>query len=177
MNKNYTYVGLIVLLVFITSCKKEISSPVQNLHTDYFTLEEGRYIEYDATEIFHDDASGIHDTTFFKLKTVVGQPYIDNIGRVGREIERYKSFDLGISWQLTDVWTAFLSSDWAELVEENQRLIKLVFAPTFDKSWNINAFNGLNPQTAVYWDIHVPNAINTVLLTPRFASCSRIISP
>lgn len=150
----------ISLAVLFSACKKENTSQSIQLHTDYFPLQEGRYIIYTAQEIVHDDDAGVHDTVKFQLKTVWGEIYEDNLGRVGREFLRYKSYDQGQTWQLTDVWSGFVSSSSAEMVEENQRKIKLVFAPTEDKVWNINSLNNLNAQEAFYENIHQPYSWN-----------------
>lgn len=119
-------------------------------------MTQGRFVVYNATEIIHDDVAAIHDTTSYLLKTIVGNAYTDNEGRVGRELERYKSFDNGISWVFADVWTQFRTGNRAELIEENQKIIKLVFAPTYSKEWDINAFNSASEQNAFYSSIHNP---------------------
>ena len=40
--------------------------------------------------MYHDDASNIHDTTIYQLKTYIGQDYIDNQGRTAKEFKRFK---------------------------------------------------------------------------------------
>ena len=156
MARTKIYICLIALIgLGFCACKKDVEpTTIPELHTNYYSVAEGRYVVYDATEIFHDDDSGIHDTITFQLKTVIGQTYFDNTGREGREFERYKSYDQGVTWVFTDLWTTFLSTTNAELVEENQRKIKLVFAPTSSKQWDINSMNSLAAQYATYDRIH-----------------------
>ena len=48
------------------------------------------------------------------------------------------------------MWTAIIVDSRAELVEENQRKVKLIFAPTEDKSWDINQFNMDGKMLAAY---------------------------
>ena len=43
---------------------------------------------------------------------------------------------------------------------ENQRIIKLVFAPTKNKEWDINSYNSFAPQMAYYENLHAPFSIN-----------------
>jgi hypothetical protein len=150
------------ILIHLAGCKKNETSSAPNLHLDYFSLVEGRYAIYEAQEIYHDDDSGIHDTVNFLLKTVIGDIYQDNLGRSGREFGRYKSFDSGATWQLSDTWVAFSDNLRAELVEENQRIVKLVFAPTESKEWDINAYNSMPEQIAIYENIHESFAINGI---------------
>ena len=49
----------------------------------------------------------------------------------------------------------------AELIEENQRIIKLVFAPTTDKFWNANAYNTYDELNCYYEEIHNPYTVNS----------------
>ncbi len=151
---------VLCFLIFLSACKKDKnSSPVQ-LHTDYSPIEEGRYVIYESTEITHDAAVNQHDTLTFLLKTKIGSIYVDNEGRAAREFLRFISLDTGLTWQLSDTWTTILDGNKLELVEENQRVVKLLFAPTIDKVWDINAYNSFPKQNASYSSIHTPRSIN-----------------
>jgi hypothetical protein len=136
-----------------TSCKKDQAN--YDLHYDYFGLLPGRFVEYNVVEIHHDINQSVqHDTLRYQLKTLIGDTIIDNEGRVARRFIRFKRDNSSQAWTQTDTWTAIIVDRRAELVEENQRLIKLVFAPTEDKEWNVNAFNSQNELQAYYRDIH-----------------------
>lgn len=142
-------------LALLFSCKKDNSNPELNL--DYFGLQKGAFVEYQVTEISHDiDALIQHDTLTYQLRTVIGDTFIDNQGRIANKFLRYKRMNLLENWQLTDVWTTILDDNRAELVEENQRIIKLVFPPSKGKDWNPNAFNNLNAEEFYYAQIHNP---------------------
>lgn len=162
--KNYrVYISLLVLLsiAIVTSCKKESVPP--NFHYTYFDLTPGRYIDYDVMEIDHDINAAIeHDTSRYQLRTLIGDTVIDNEGRIARKFIRFKRPNSSSGWEQTDLWTAIITDNRAELVEENQRIIKLVFAPTITKEWNINAFN-MYPETNVYYDlIHDPKTLGAL---------------
>ena len=158
--KTYFKFSIIILIsilaLSITSCKKKkVDSP--KMYTNYFGLKEGRYVIYDVQEMFHDVAvSPQHDTNFYQLKTVIGNEITDNQGRIVREFKRYKRNKITDVWVFSDLWTAVIENNKAELVEENQRVIKLVFAPTADKKWNPNAFNMLDSLKYYYSNIHSP---------------------
>jgi hypothetical protein len=144
---------LTLILVAFASCKKQDSPP--QFHYDYFDLTEGRFIDYDVMEIDHDvDQSIQHDTSYYQLRTLIGDTVIDNQGRVARKFFRYTRDNSAGTWMLSDVWTALITENRAELIEENQRIIKLVFAPTLSKEWNPNAFNIYDEMTSYYRDIH-----------------------
>lgn len=152
-NRNF-YISLIVLaLLTAVSCKKQTSPP--DFHYDYYDLTHGRYIDYDVMEIAHDVTQAIqHDTLRYQLRTLIGDTIIDNEGRVAKRFIRFKRSNASQPWVQTDIWTTILDQNRAELVEENQRVIKLVFAPTLSKEWNPNAFNMYDEMEAYYRDIH-----------------------
>jgi hypothetical protein len=146
-------------ILLVLSCKKE--SPAYDFHYDYFDLREGRFITYDVTEIRHDDGAVVaHDTMNYQLKTVIGDTIIDNEDRIARKYLRYKRNNSSENWVLSDVWTTIITDRRAELVEENQRMVKMVFAPTISKVWDLNAFNPNNELECYYRDIHEPALIN-----------------
>lgn len=145
----FTMLGLLLLL----ACKK---TPAPYFGYEYFPMEEGRYVEYEVMDIMHDDDVGQHDTTRYILKTVVGEVVEDNEGRAARKMYRY-SYDVN-SGELLDkrVWTQIIDGGRAEVVEENQRKIRLVFAITLEKEWDVNAFNPEDEQEVFYDEIHKP---------------------
>lgn len=155
MFSRYSIISLILLtLLGIASCKKEQSSGPQ-FHYEYFDLTHGRYIDYNVMEVAHDVTLAVkHDTTRYQLRTLIGDTVIDNEGRIARKFIRFKRNNSSSSWVQTDIWTAVIDNNRAELVEENQRIIKLVFAPTLSKVWNPNAFNMFEEMEAYYKDIH-----------------------
>lgn len=154
MNSRYSIISLFVLfLLVIASCKKDSSAP--QFHYEYFDLTHGRYIDYDVMEVEHDATLAVkHDTVRYQLRTLIGDTVIDNEGRVARKFIRFKRDNASLPWVQTDIWTTVIDQNRAELVEENQRVIKLVFAPTLSKEWNPNAFNMFEEMEAYYKDIH-----------------------
>jgi hypothetical protein len=162
MNKGLRYsVFLLSLLTLLLSCKKD--EVTYDLHYGYFGLIPGRYVDYEVVEIRHDvDQSIPHDTSRYQLRTLVGDTIIDNEGRVARQFFRFKRDDSSGDWVQTDIWTAIIVDRRAELVEENQRMVKLVFEPTENKEWNINAFNNFDELTAYYRDVHQKSVLGSV---------------
>lgn len=159
MKRTFWLVSCAVLLcVVCVSCKKENKSP--NFHYDYFPLQEGRYVIYSVQEVHIDNSLALNDTVRYYLKTVIGDTITDNEGRIARRYERYVRDSLNQAWTLKDIWTAIIVTGRAELVEENQRTIKLVFAPSKYKEWNCNAYNMLDPLDCYYQNLHKPSAIN-----------------
>ncbi len=146
---------ILALILLFISCEKDNSSP--SLNFDYYGLQKGAFVEYEVTEILHDvDGLVQHDTMNYLLRTVIGDTILDNQGRIANKFLRYKRANPSENWQLIDIWTTILADNRAELVEENQRMIKLVFPPSKGKEWNPNSFNNLSEEEYSYSSVHKP---------------------
>jgi hypothetical protein len=156
--RSIIFLGLSGLFLVGYACKKKTDVP--EFQHAYFGLQKGRFVEYDVTQIRHDAALNVHDTNHYQLRTLIGDTVIDNAGRVARNFFRYVRTNSAASWTLQDVWTSIIDGSRAELVEENQRVIKLVFIPTDLKEWNPNAFNMLGDMTSYYKDLHMTKSVN-----------------
>lgn len=144
----------------IFGCKKQDESIDKK--TEYFGLEKGKFIEYEVTYMFHDSLLQKHDTIIYQLKTLIGDTIIDNVGRIAREFHRFQRKNSTLPWEETDIWTAIIVDNRAELVEENQRKVKLIFMPTLEKVWDINAFNNIGTVDAFYSSIDESKTINNL---------------
>lgn len=152
---------LLMILLVLFACKKENSKV--NLHHDYFGNVEGKYVVYSVKEISH-LSDGTHDTTYYHLKTVIGDTVYDNAGRLGNKFFRYTRPGGNGNWNLKDVWFIILADNKGELIEENERIVKLVFAPTEDKKWDGNIYNTQESMEYTYQDIHKPMIIGSYSL-------------
>jgi hypothetical protein len=160
MFKKIGYLSLFIagIVLFGThSCKKP--EPV-DMGYDYFPQNQGHYVIYSVHEVFVDAQVNQKDTFDYFIKTVVGEPITDNSGRTAREFERYYSTTSNGPWNIHDVWTSIIDGPRGELVEENNRTIKLIFAPSENADWNMNAYNTLDELECYYSNIHEPYSIN-----------------
>ena len=129
---------------------------------DYFPIQEGAFVEYEVLEIYHDvNVSPQHDTTRYRLKTKVGEEFADNTGRPVR-----KFFQLRYDLQTGDligqrVWTIVVDGGRGEVVEENQRKVKMVFSVKNAVEWNVNAFNPFSRQDVYYSNVGESQSINS----------------
>ena len=153
-----TFIAITGFLLLFAACKKKNETP--DFYYDYFPLTEGHYVTYHVREIRIDTSLNLNDTSEFYLKAVIGDDIIDNEGRTAKRYNRYVRQNLTDPWVLQDIWTTILDDGRLELVEENQRTIKLVFAPSKYKEWNANAYNMLGDQECYYTDLHEPGSIN-----------------
>jgi hypothetical protein len=150
----------------LLSCKKD-NSGLPEFHYDYYPLEEGTFVVYEAMEIAHDiQALVARDTSRYYLKTVIGEKIIDNSGHEAHKFFRYVKDSLADAWTLQDVWTTRRHEQRIELVDENVRLVKLVFPPNKTKLWDVNAYNTTERLMARYNPdlIHTPRTISNFVL-------------
>lgn len=151
-------VGLVLILVLsLVSCKKKKneSKSEDKIYSEYFGLTPNRYIIYDVVDIYHDiDAMVKHDTDNYQLKTVIGDVFIDNQGRSAREFYRYKRATSSDSWTFSDLWTTIIDNNKAQLVEENQRIVKMAFPVLLNKTWNPNIYNNFDEMEYKYSSVH-----------------------
>lgn len=154
-----TALFLLTAVLVFSGCKKQTATDLDP-QTAYFGLEKGTFVEYEVTYMFHDSLLHKHDTLHYQIRTEVADTVIDNSGRVVRKFFRYKRDNASQPWMVKDLWTAVIDGNRAELVEENQRMVKLVFRPSDDKKWDINAFNNLGEMVAKYSGIGEAREIN-----------------
>lgn len=157
---NFNLLSILSVVTILFSCKKGKENI--NFHHEYFPLEEGKYVIYDVTKINHDDESGVHDTIVYRMKTVVGDTIIDNEGRIARKFYRHIYSNSQQKYIVQDLWTMIIDSERAELVEENERIIKLVFEPTKSKKWDKNAFNIQEEVMMFFENIHQSFDVNSL---------------
>ena len=157
--KTLTSKLLPIFFVFaiVFACKK--SDPV-NFHFNYYPIVQGNYVVYKVQDINIDLIINKNDTTNYYVKAKIGDTLHDNEGRIVRRYERYYGPTAGGPWTLHDIWTTILNMNKAELVEENNRTIKMVFAPTKYQEWDANAYNTMGESNSFYSNIHLPYTIN-----------------
>jgi hypothetical protein len=146
------------------SCKKNDSaSEIQNKYESYYGLVPGRFIVYNVREIVHDEMAEIkHDTLNYQLKTLIGDTITDNAGRIARQFLRFKRLNSSQNWQLSDVWTTLIDGNYAELTEENQRIIKMLFPVSSKTTWNANVFTVNSSLDCFYDKIHESLSLNGI---------------
>lgn len=158
MKYRLIYILLFGALMF--SCKKD--TQLFNFHFGYFPLDEGRYVIYTVQERNVDVDVNLDQSSAYFVKAIIGDTLTDNQGRLVRRYERWVGPSQNGPWTLQDIWTGLIESNRAELVEENNRTIKMVFAPTKLKEWDMNAYNTQGTLNCYYRNIHNPYAVGSL---------------
>lgn len=131
------------------------------MYYSYFPTEIGSWTEYEVREIIHDDALG-SDTSYYYLKEVITEEFIDNQGRVSFRIERFKKDSLNDIYAIADVWYSNLTNTTAERVEENVRFVRLTFPVSDNKTWDGNTFNTESKWEYEYDSLHMDRTYNNL---------------
>ena len=162
----YRLVSFLFLLYLLSGCKKSTYSTSEFIRaTDYFPLETGAYVDFEAISIEHSPLTGntiLSDTTFFYVRYQVGDTLTDNLGNNVHRFFVKRKDSMGESWSTSDVWTAGYINDNCELVEENQRIVKLISPVRSSSTWNPNVFNTLPESESEYKDINKFFSINSL---------------
>ncbi|UKN01804.1 hypothetical protein K6119_18950 [Paracrocinitomix mangrovi] len=155
--KHWVYI-LIPVLFF--SCKKNDNTIIYGY--EYFPVDSGHYVVYDVIDILHDDAVGVHDTTYYQIKEVIGEEDLDLENETFNKLYRYQRFSDTLAWQLKDVWVVKKTNTNVEVVEENERIIKMAFSISYDQYWDRNALNNNPAQQCYYNEIYKPATIGAI---------------
>ena len=149
------------VLLILGSCKKKDDQGIIYGH-EYFPYEEGDFVVYDVMDILHDDPVAIHDTNYYQIKEQIGESDLDEEGELYRKMYRYYRANDTLSWSLKDVWVVKKTNRSVELVEENDRIIKMAYSISYDQYWDCNALNNENSEECFYSKIYEPFSIGGV---------------
>lgn len=151
----------ISVIILLSSCKKDQDTSIIWGY-EYFPINEGNYVVYDVVDIFHDVALVQHDTNIYQIKEVIGEEVIDGEGESSQKLRRFVRSNDTLNWQLQDVWTIKRTLTNAEVVNENNRVIKMAFAISYDQYWDCNALNNADEQQCYYDNIYIPLSIGGI---------------
>lgn len=150
---------LFISIIIFYACKKETGDPVDMGHK-YFPVNTGHWVVYDVDSISYNDFTGEIDSFNYQIKEIVESVFTDNSGRESQRLERYIRHSDTDEWSLKNVWYETRTMSGAERVEENLRLVKLIFPPEESQEWNGNIYNTLDAQTYKFQNVHDPYTIN-----------------
>jgi hypothetical protein len=159
--KSNTYLLFFFSIVF-TACKKESIETVPQNNTNYLVAQQGFYVEYNCDSVVVDDFNGTIDTFTFQIKEYQQSYFTDNEGRQAIRLERWKRGDSTLPWQLKDVWTLVKTSDRVEKVEEDLRMVKLLFPLRENLEWNQHLLNNSDPRIVNCKDVHKAFTMNGI---------------
>ncbi len=160
MNFNKTILLIFAsCLVLLISCKDEIEEPNIDFGFEYFPMEQGKWVVYEADSIIYNDFEEVVETTYLQIREFIEEEFVDNEGRPAVRVERSYRYDPNDNWNLQDIWYGVRDSSTAERIEENVRFLKIAFPPTNGKQWKGNTYiDNTDPELEIYkddWDYTV----------------------
>jgi hypothetical protein len=159
--KSYIIPLLLCYLVF-SGCKKESIETLPQNNTAFCVVQQGFFVEYNCDSIVVDDFNGTIDTFTFQIKEFQQSAFTDNEGRKAIRLERWKRQDSTLAWQLKDVWSMVKTNDRFEKVEEDVRMVKLLFPLRENLEWNIHMLNNSESRIVSAKDVNQSLTINGV---------------
>lgn len=146
------------------ACKKDKEVVKIDLGYNYYPVDSGFWRIYDVDSIVADDFNGDTLEFEYQIKELIASEYIDSDGQKSIRLERYYRKNSSDSWKIKDVWSVRRASNNLQIVEENNRIVKLIFPTKEDEEWNGNAQNNIGEQTFELVSVDVKDTINSVLL-------------
>jgi hypothetical protein len=149
---------LVLFCVFTLLGCQPIDYNPSPTYNNYFPVVINDTKEYFVTSIQH--TSFGKDTSTYFLKEILTEDFIDDEGDLAYRMERFWKVDSLAEYQIKDVWVTKKKMRSAELVEENERFIKMIFPLTHYVFWDGNAYNSRPSQEYVIEGLHDYYTIN-----------------
>jgi hypothetical protein len=127
-----TYLAL-VLLFF--ACERVIET-LEPVTYDYFPLEVGKYKIYQVDSTVYDEYTCTVQTTSYQVRELTGSVGTDGEGDVYYSVERHIRGDSTEPWVLQHIWSEKIEENQLQRVEENQRMVKMVFPVKENTHWD-----------------------------------------
>lgn len=141
MNMKKLFIIGTVLVAFLFSCQKEtIPADDIELGKEYFPVTKGHTIEYAIDSIIYNDFKKTTDTFAMEFKDVIGESFTDNEGRESFVVNRYRRQDSTYGWEDMMTYYATKTNFRVEVIENNLRMIKIVFPVKLKTAWAGNIY-------------------------------------
>jgi hypothetical protein len=162
-------------LFSISSCKKETEEFKTDAIADYMPLAVGKYITFRLDSTVFTNFGRNEEIHRYREKHVVDAQVPDNLGRPSYRIIRYLTDSLGTQpWVESGTYFITPLTDQAEVIEDNQRYIKLHLPFKIDTDWKGNKYLSDDPFASLYtfendndmnqWDYNLESFQETMMI-------------
>jgi hypothetical protein len=152
MRKNLllSFFLLPVVSCIIFSCGKTEVLKTESLN-DYMPLVVGKYITYRVDSTVFAAFGRTTEIHRYQEKDVVDAQVTDNLGRPSYRVFRYLRDSAGTQpWQPIGSFLVTQTSDHVEVIDDNQRVMKLHLPIRDGYSWKGNSFLAADPYGSIY---------------------------
>lgn len=175
MKKVFLLLFLLIIVISISSCKKDIEEPL-DIGYDYFPVSIGKWAIYEVDSTYYNDFTDSVYHYNYKIKELIESTFLDNQNRETQRLERYKKISDTTDWYISNVWALNLTATTAEKVEEDYRFVKLIFPVKKSSTWDGNAYNILDEQEYKYTDVHKSYNVNGITYDSTITVIQKIVS-
>jgi hypothetical protein len=153
--RKYAFICYMFILI-AASCTKNETITYSNLGYAYFPIDSGWVKTYTVDSIAYNDNDQSVDTFHFLLQ----ERFLGNIvgieGEYYREIERLVQTDTNKIWEPRNSYFVSKTNNNVQVIDENIRVVKMVFPIGNVLSWNGNQYNNLGRRTFFLQNIYAP---------------------
>ncbi len=157
----------VAICILLYSCHDKKDTLNIDYKYGYFPLDSGRYITYNVDSIFSYNANFTRDTVRYQLKELVSDTFYDLHNDLNYELSLYRRANNSSAWVFDRKWYAIKGQYNVQKIEDDIRLVKMVFPPIQDQTWNGNVYvpttdpyRSFQNWNYYYESVDVPYSIN-----------------
>jgi hypothetical protein len=141
----------IVAFLPVLSCTENQEQTTSDTGLNYFPVETGRVWTYDVDSLWYDNNTGSTtiDTFHYQYREQIVSDFTDAEGKLSQLAERYYRSSDTATWLRVNSAVYTRDGFTGQKVEENVRIVKLVFPPKKNREWNGNLYNGRQTEDFV----------------------------
>lgn len=140
LNQLLRLTGLLIILCCFSGCREKETLILKG--PEYFKYNIGSYRYYRIDSVAYSRFKDKPDSFRFWIKESVVEAFVDQAGKSALRLEQQRKNDYDSSgWQFLKVLSINLDSFTAQRMEDNKRVVSLVFPITKNRKWNGNLYN------------------------------------
>lgn len=159
---------LILSALALAACNRndDDATKVGSTGTEFFPVKTGSTFIYQVDSIAYDDnGPQAIDTFSYQYKEEVAESFVDDAGKTAYIIHRsFRQHDSD-TWVSAKNYTAQFLNNTVQRVEENIRLVKLVFPIKDRLSWDGNMYNNQGYQSYKILNFKRPYQLNNTTVS------------
>lgn len=164
MQLGYIRTFIFFFIPLLCSCRESLVNPDQIFYgAEYYPLKLKRYYIYDVDSVEYKNGS-IAQSSSFQIKEILSDTFSTG-SLLQYRVERFKRRKpiIDTIWpsQPDSVWSVYYFSNQIIKVENNVKIVKLVFPVEEKKKWNGNVFNNFGTDVFEMNRIGKPLVVNT----------------